>query len=1004
MKSLAARARQFFEFVVRRARALTQDDVVVALAAVICLSFVFGLRDVGLRELSASTIPTAPLPSDVGPRDATLIATVVDEQEHAVVGASVRVFAIRDKTAYFTGEKPTNGDGIATLAELPRGEVWVLAYGKEKSRASTHAVLEAGPRAVRLVLHPAKALDVIVTDEQDKPVKGARVEVRGSDPLPYVAITDGGGAARLDRLGPPPYVVKASAPTYEDALRTGVVPTREPLRLKLERLGTLEISVVDAEGKAAPHASVFAAGAALWPARKTEANDAGKTRIAGLKAGAYDLKASLGELVSKTEIGVMLKRGEVKAVELRLFQGKRVSVKVTDGEGDRAPPIKDASVILVEDGVSSFPLLGKTNLEGFVVLGPVPIEVSSVSARALGFVPTTAVKVGEQETEVQVPLHKGGVIIGDVVDDRDYPIAGVTIEVVGTDPSGMPIDETGAPADFRDDSFAAALPGPALLIPIGELGVMPGPIPDLPHGALPFAITNASNGPSKEQWVTRRDGFFRAEPVPPGRVQVIARHAEHVETASETVTVTSGGETKVHIVMREGGVIEGRVLEDDRSPVAGARIEMAATKGSIERFAFAADDGTFTFIGAPDEVLLSVSRPETPTDVAARVTVDVPDRGRAKVEITLPKLREGMKVQVKDDRGYPVDRVEMRALALDPKVPLRKTVFTNQDGDAEIPDCVGLPLRLTLIRPGKAPKIEQLDSAPTELTIVMNEGVHVHGEITGRGGRERLEDAEVTIFTPYGAKHVKTDRDGRYDLDDLAPGRVRVSAYKKDYGESHDVVTVEGDRTHPADLGTIDLAEAGEVEGQVVDDHDDPVAGARVAKDAVPTYLPLGPLPRGIVVTGKDGTFTLGGLPEGAVSIEAYSVEQGRATADNVEVRAGRTTRRVKIALPGGTPTKEARGAGSVAVTLGEHDSGGKTFVDIASVAANSEADSAGLEPGDTLLTVNGKEIHSMDAARKRLTGPLAEDIVVTVEREGGSPTGEPGAWIVRLRRERVRR
>ena len=51
---------------------------------------------------------------------------------------------------------------------------------------------------------------------------------------------------------------------------------------------------------------------------------------------------------------------------------------------------------------------------------------------------------------------------------------------------------------------------------MGELGVMPGPIPDLPHGALPFAVTGAAGSQSKDAWVTRRDGFFRAEPVPLG--------------------------------------------------------------------------------------------------------------------------------------------------------------------------------------------------------------------------------------------------------------------------------------------------------------------------------------------------------------------------------------------------------------------------------------------------------------------------------------------------------
>ncbi|HVY48541.1 MAG TPA: carboxypeptidase regulatory-like domain-containing protein, partial [Minicystis sp.] len=763
------------------------------------------------------------------------------------------------------------------------------------------------------------------------------------------------------------------------------------------------VSVVDQDGNPAAGATVLAAGTALWPARSTEASPEGKARIAGLRAGAYDLKARKGDLVSATEIGVGLKRGEVKAATLKLVPGKRVRVLVTDGDDDPPKPLPGASVVLAEEGLSSFPLVGKTGPEGAVVLGPIAKASATASARAPGFVPTPAVRVDEDETAVRVALRKGGAISGDVVDDRGYPIAGATIEVVGSDPEGLPIDETGAPTAFRDDAFAAALPGPAPLIPVGELGVMPGPIPDLPHGDLP-AIAGAAAGASVEAWLTRRDGFFRAEPVPPGRVQVIARHPDHVEATSETVTVTSGGEAKVHIVMRQGGFIEGRVLEEDRTPVAGARVEMAATKGTLERYVFTADDGTFTFLGAPDEVLLSVSRPETPTDVAARVTVGVPDRERARVEIVLPKLRDSLRLRVTDDRGYPVDRVEVRALALDPKVPLRKTVFTDGDGDAEVPDSAGVPLRLTLVRPGKAPKMVELDPAPTEATIVMNEGVHAHGEITGRGGRDRLEDAEVTLFTAYGTRHVRTDHDGRYDVDDLAPGRVRISAWHKEYGQAEDVATVEGDRDHPADLGALDLAEAGEVEGQVVDERGDPVAGARVAKDAVPTYLPLGPLPRGIVVTGKDGSFTLGGLPEGTVTLEAYSVEMGRGTAENVEVRAGRTTRRVKITMPGSDPSKEAKGAGSLAVTLGEHDASGKTWVDVVSVAVNSEAEAAGVEPGDTLLAVNGREVHAMDAARKRLTGPLSEDVVLTLERAEGSPLGTPGPFLVRVRRERVRR
>ena len=114
-------------------------------------------------------------------------------------------------------------------------------------------------------------------------------------------------------------------------------------------------------------------------------------------------------------------------------------------------------------------------------------------------------------------------------------------------------------------------------------------------------------------------------------------------------------------------------------------------------------------------------------------------------------------------------------------------------------------------------------------------------------------------------------------------------------------------------------------------------------------------------------------------------------------VRAGRTTDRVKIVLA--DPQKSSRdpkGAGSLAVTLEERNKA----VLIALVPSGSEASYAGVEPGDTLLAVNGKEVHAMDAARKLLTGPLGEDVILDLAREGVAEK----SIRLRVRRERVRR
>src|SRR6185437_14082867 len=141
--------------------------------------------------------------------------------------------------------------------------------------------------------------------------------------------------------------------------------------------------------------------------------------------------------------------------------------------------------------------------DGKALLGPIARSRATVSARAQGFVAKT-VALPEGATEVKIGLVRGGVLAGDVVDDRGYPVAGATIEVVGVDAEGMPIDETSAMNDFRDERFEVTLGGPAPLIPMGELGVMPGPIPDLPRASAasepPLAVDRPRGG---DPWVTR---------------------------------------------------------------------------------------------------------------------------------------------------------------------------------------------------------------------------------------------------------------------------------------------------------------------------------------------------------------------------------------------------------------------------------------------------------------------------------------------------------------------
>jgi hypothetical protein len=247
---------------------------------------------------------------------------------------------------------------------------------------------------------------------------------------------------------------------------------------------------------------------------------------------------------------------------------------------------------------------------------------------------------------------------------------------------------------------------------------------------------------------------------------------------------------------------------------------------------------------------------------------------------------------------------------------------------------------------------------------------------------------------------VTADDEGEFEVADLAPGRVRIAASHPDWASGEKSIVVAGDPGKTADLGEVDLEEAGEVEGTVLDPNDEPVAGARVGFGSVPTFLPLGPMPPGVVTTNREGKFVLKNVPEGEATIEAYFADLGRA-AVSTRVRAGRTSARVDITLPGeGVAKGESRGAGSLAITLGERTEGRAKVVVVVMVPPGGEAELAGIEPGERLVRVGDNDVRSIEDARRRLSGPLGEDVVLTLlpDVEGEKPHR------LRVRRERVRR
>lgn len=915
-------------------------------------------------------------------------AVLSDERGAALPGASFFVFSARDDGRFVrAGEATMDAAGSpACVGEVPPGRAWLLAEAPGRARASTDLVLPV-TEPVRLSLGPEQRLSVLVVDELGDAVSRATLLVDTSDPLPFGALTDVTGAAAIARLPAGPWTVRAHAPGFESALAENV---QRDLRLVLRRLSGIDVLVVDAAGAPAPGASVVIGGASLWPARRAETGPDGLARLRALSAGSYDLRASRGPLVSSTLHGFELARGAREKLTLELAPGRLITALVTDGDGESAPSVAGADVILAEGGLASFPHHGRTDRHGKVTLGPIAPGPATLSARADEFVGGPLVVVPDAPAgPVRVPLVRGGRLRGTVVDDRGFPVEGAAIEVIGTDRYGLPIAETPLTTQYRAVHFEWSLGGPRPLIPAGELGVMPGPVPPIPRaGSFVAAVPPSTDVPAvsaPSPWISDAGGEFDARPITPGRVRALVRHPGYVETASELVAVASGGEATVKVVLLRGGAVAGRVVDERGFPVEDAAVSLIAERGTYDRHAASQRDGSFEFDAVPHAVTLAVARPEEPGRNVLTRGVEVAEGGRVEVELVLPAPRQAVRLTVTDASGAAVDLAEVRVLSLAPEVPLRKTLFTSEDGGAEIPDAAGLPLRLLIDAPGFAAVERVLEAAPVELSLPLAAGVLVTGRVTAVRGRIGVENAIVTLRGGVQRRSTSSDADGGFRFESVAPGPVEIRVAHPEYAEVVVGFEVEstGRSDRPFELSPIDLEEPGSVEGRVVDADGEPVDGARVSVGFAPTYLPEGALPYGMALSDARGEFVLRGVRPGVQRLSAYAPGVGRGTVDAVEVTSGRAAAGVVLRLTDPSEDGEPFASGGLAITLGERRDGERLELVVVDVAAGSEAERGGLRRGDVLLAIDGQAPTAMAEGRARLAGRAGTDVVLELTRDG---------------------
>ena len=525
-------------------------------------------------------------------------------------------------------------------------------------------------------------------------------------------------------------------------------------------------------------------------------------------------------------------------VVVRLVKGAGVTITVSD-EGGK--PIAGADVEV--DGKKEHAV--KTGDDGIATISPVHSGWFGASATAPGYAPGQAFgTIASHGTgHAAIKLHKGVAIAGRVIDEAGKPIGKAHVTVAGI---------------FGDSAGDDVVTDPK-----GQ-----------------FSIIAASAG-------------TRALSVTDG---------EHAPAKSSPITVGDRPVTGVEITMQAGGVVAGRVIDTDGSPVPFATVRVSSGGGQMmwagaARQATTDRAGTFALRGLARTKL--TARAESDLAASKVVDVDLHDTAERKgLELTLD-VRGTISGVVIDETGQPVGEVQVNAFP-----------DLLADGPAEAQALAGMSSAHT--DGAGAFTIRGLPDGAYKLWASRSEGRDRGWGETGTKAKAGERDVKITLAAPgsitgtivisgspaaptianiqVGYQPATAIDKGVIKVEDVTPGTYDVRLRGVDFAE-HVLKGVKIDPGKATDLGTITVTRGRRVTGKVVDASGSPVAGAKVkignmlfslagADDVGDNLDEVSGIRNG--VSDQDGSFALIGAPPESMSIAASDPVKGQSAAQRI--------------------------------------------------------------------------------------------------------------------------
>lgn len=719
-------------------------------------------------------------------------------------------------------------DGTFTIAHAP--DSWQSIAAMRGSDAGTATRPKTGALEIRIAT-AATFTGTVRDTGRGGAVAGVRMTVSNTDDESMIAVTDAKGAFTVGPLLPRAYQVAGMHPTYAIESASVTLPATRTRSFAAQAFARAKGRVIDEDRKPVATAFVSSSNSNATHTRTaaTNANGEFAVRVTPTPQFPTPLLATKREYVAVSTAAQAWKAGEVKDnIVITLPHGFVAQVRVIDKQ--RQP----VSNVLVN--VSK---VGDQGVQRSFAIGcadPSKPDCHRTGADGLMAVRTTEGKhdvmvfgddVSPVRLQNQMLTARAATIVVNV--DRGIEISGRVVR-----PDGTPVADA---------------------------------MVETPTGVMPRSAETAA------------DGTFKLAGIASGPA-VLTAHSSDGNLSSPPVTVNAPAKD-VTLTIPRGARIEGRVLDRaTQQPVTDFSIGLPSRsqrqfnlKPQAEK-SFHADDGTYAFDNVPPGAVDLVVRAAGYVS-GSRGDITAED-GKTVTGIDI-QLDRGATISGRvTSGGSPVAGADVRpASQRGPQMMSQQlaaggtSTTTDGDGLYKLDGVAEGDRLIEFHRQGfvTAQKpVEVKAGKDVQLDVELDPGKEMHGRVVDHSGRG-IAGAYIAA-SPAGERRggpsIVTDSDGMFVLTGLTDGKYEVTA-RKEGMVSSDATDVDLPQTRPL---TLTLDAGATINGRV--------SGLPAEQLAQVMVMASGGTSRNQTTADSSGNFTLTGMPDGQVRVEAILAAGGQ--------------------------------------------------------------------------------------------------------------------------------